>query len=71
MCKPGAQLYAVSRAPNPVHSDVVVIWAREETGILPEYENLNEISSKTKARTVAEHGLYDLTINLVEGKKPS
>jgi hypothetical protein len=68
--KPGARLYAVSIAPNPDHLDVVVQEAREEAGIPPEYEDLKEVLSKTKAQAVAKHGSHDLTIDLVEGKEP-
>jgi hypothetical protein len=70
MHKPGACLYAVSIAPNPDHPDVVVQEAREEAGNPPEYEDLKEVFSKTKAQAVAEHGLHDLMIDLVEGKEP-
>ncbi len=70
MCKPGARLYAVSIAPNPDYPDVVVQEAREKAGITPNYEDLTEIISQTKAQVVAEHGPHDLTIDLVEGKEP-
>jgi hypothetical protein len=70
MRKPGPRLYAVSKAPNSDHPDVVVQEAREEAGIPPEYEDLKEVFSRTKAQAVAEHGLHNLTIDLVEGKEP-
>jgi hypothetical protein len=70
MRKPGARLHAVSIAPNSDHPEVVALEAREEAGIPPEYEDLKEVFSKTKAQAVAEHGLHNLTINLVEGKEP-
>jgi hypothetical protein len=70
MCKPGVCLYAVSIAPNPDHLDVVAQEAREEAGIPPKYEDLIEVFSKTRAQAVAEHGLHDLIIDLVEGKEP-
>jgi hypothetical protein len=49
---------------------VVAQEAREEAGIPPEHKDLKEVFSKTKAQAVAEHGLHDLMINLVEGKEP-
>jgi hypothetical protein len=68
-------MYAVSIALNPDHPYMAA--AREETGIpsedsriLPEYEDLKEVFSKTRAQAVPEHGLHDLTIDLVEGKEP-
>jgi ADP-ribose pyrophosphatase YjhB (NUDIX family) len=48
---------------------VAVQEAREEAGIPPEYEDLKEVFSKTKAQAVAKHGQHNLTINLVEGKE--
>jgi hypothetical protein len=42
----------------------------EEAGILPEYDDLKEVFSKSKAQEVPEHGPHDLTINLIEGKEP-
>jgi predicted dehydrogenase len=70
MRKQGAHLYAVSIAPNPDHPDVVAQEARVEAGIPPEYEDLKEVFSETKAQAVAEHGSHDLTIDLAEGKEP-
>jgi hypothetical protein len=68
-------MYAVSKAPNPDH--LYVAAAREEAGIPseddripPEYEDLKEVFSMTGAPAVPEHGPQDLTIDLVEGKKP-
>jgi hypothetical protein len=68
-------MYSVSIAPNSDHPHVAV--AREETGIpfedgrIPaEYEDLKKVFSKTRAQAVLEHGSQDLTIDLVEGKKP-
>ncbi len=67
-------MYTVYIAPNPDHPHVAA--AREESGILsedgripPEYEDLKEIFSKTRAQAVPVHGLQDLTIDLVEGKE--
>jgi hypothetical protein len=70
MRKPGVHLYAVSLATNPDHMDVVAQEPSEEAGIPPEYEDLEEVFSKTKAQAVAEHSSHDLTIDLVEGKEP-
>jgi ADP-ribose pyrophosphatase YjhB (NUDIX family) len=70
MRKPGTRLYAISIAPNPDHPDVVVQEVKEEAGLPPEYENLKEVFSKTKAQAMAEHGSHDLMIHLVEGKEP-
>ncbi len=68
-------MYAVSIALNPNRPYMAA--AREETGIppedcwiSPEYENLKEVFSKTRAQAVPEHGPQDLTIDLVEGKEP-
>jgi hypothetical protein len=68
-------MYAVAIALNPDHPYVAAV--REEAGIPlkdghipPEYEDLEEVFSKTRAQAVPEHGLQDLTIDLVEGKKP-
>jgi hypothetical protein len=68
-------MYTVSIALNFDHPHMVV--AREEADIAsedgqipPEYEDLKEIFSKTRAQTVPGHGPQDLTIDLVEGKKP-
>jgi hypothetical protein len=54
-----------------------VTAAREEAGIPseddrkpPEYENLKEIFSKTRAQAVPEHSRQDLAIDIVEGKQP-
>ncbi len=67
-------MYAVSIALNPDH--LYVAAAREEAGIpsedgliLPEYEDLKEVFSKTMAQAVPKHGPQDLTIDLVEGKE--
>ncbi len=70
MHQPGGRLYGVSIALNHDHTDVVAREAREDARILPKYEDLKEVLSKTKTQAVAEHGLHDLTIDLVEGKKP-
>jgi hypothetical protein len=64
MHKPGAHLYAICIASNLDHPDVVAQEAGEEACILPGYEDLKEVFSKTKAQAVAEHGPHDLTINL-------
>ncbi len=62
-------------SPYPDHPYVAA--AREEAGIPsedgripPEYENQKKVFSKTRAQAVPEHGLQDLTIDLVEGKEP-
>ncbi len=59
-------MYAVSIAPNPDHPRVAT--AREEAGIPsedgrihPEYEDLKEVFSKTRAQAVLKHGPQDLT----------
>jgi hypothetical protein len=70
MRKPGARLYAVSVAPDPDYPDMVAQEVREEASILPEYKDLKEVFSKTKAQAVAKHGSHDLTIDIVEGKEP-
>jgi hypothetical protein len=44
--------------------------AREEAGIPPEYHDLKEVFSKTKAQAMAEHSLHDLMIDLMKGKEP-
>ncbi len=36
----------------------------------PEYKDLKEVFSKTKAQAVAEHSPHDLIIDLVEGNEP-
>ncbi len=68
-------MYAVSIAPNPDHLRVAAV--REEAGIPPEdsrippeYKDLMEVFSKTRAQAVPKHGPRDLTIDLVEGKEP-
>jgi hypothetical protein len=68
MPKQGALLYAVSIARNSDHPDMVAQEVREEADILPEYEDLKEVFSKTKGQAMAEHGTHDLMIDLVEGK---
>jgi hypothetical protein len=44
---------------------------KEEAGILPEYKELKEVFFfASKAQAVAEHGLHNLRIYLMEGKEP-
>ncbi len=42
----------------------------EDGWIPPEYEDLKEVFSKTRAQAVPEHGPQDLTIDLEKGKEP-
>jgi hypothetical protein len=43
----------------------------EEAGIPPEYQDLKEVFSKSKAQEMPEHDSHDLTIDLINGKEPS
>ncbi len=75
MRKPGARMYAVFIALNPDHPYVAA--AREEAGMpledgqIPrEFEDLEEVFSKTKAQAVPMDDPSDLTIDLMDGKEP-
>ncbi len=74
MQKLGVRIYAVSIAPNPNYPHVAAAIKEEgipsEDGTIPpEYEDLKEVISKTRAQAVLRHVPQDLTIDLMKGKE--
>jgi hypothetical protein len=74
MQKLGARMYALSIAPNPDHPHMVAAREEagmpEEAGLPPEYKDLKGDFSKTRSQEVPEHGLQDLTSDLIEDREP-
>ena len=66
----GSQLFILDYVWDEASVCSITMEPVDLSGILEEYHNFADVFSKVKADTLALHHLYDLKINLEEGKTP-